>query len=237
MDWISSSKEIEQRYIINPHNWLYLPSKYMEYHQAEIGSWRAWIVIDKFYARTQDIFSWAHSDSLTTIQSFLSTISIDQAIKLRVRKILDPKNGTQRAEFTVKEKTNHPEFKIYQEHNIDIDPALAINLIRHIALEHKVTDEHSEHGVRKLRYNIPGPDGKIWDIDALQWLNAWLHIGEIEVNSVDTTIALPKWAVMRVNGIPEFRFLGTKELQKIPWSKLTQEDRKLYLKVIGSKMI
>ena len=93
-----------------------------------------------------------------TIQSFLSTISTDQAIKLRVRKILDPRNRTERAEFTVKEKTNHPEFKIYKEHNIDIDTSLAMNLIRHIAPEHKITDEHSEHGVRKLRYNIPGPD-------------------------------------------------------------------------------
>jgi hypothetical protein len=98
----------------------------------------------------------------------LSQISTDQSIKLRVRKILDPKNGTERAEFTIKEKTSHPEFKIYQEHNINIDTALADTLIKHIAPEHKITDEYSEHGVRKLRYNIPGPDGKIWDIDALQ---------------------------------------------------------------------
>lgn len=235
MDWISSSKEIEQRYIINPHNWLYLPQRYLEYHQAEIGSWKAWIVIDKFYSRTQDIFSTIHTDSLRTIQSLLSSISIDQSIKLRIRKILDPKNWTERAEFTVKEKTNHPEFKIYQEHNINIDTGLAINLIRHIALEHKITDGNSEHGVRKFRYNIPGPDGKIWDIDALQGLNAWLYVGEIEVNSLDTIIVPPKWAVMRVNGNPEFRFLGTKELQKIPWSKLSQETRKLYLRVVGWK--
>jgi hypothetical protein len=38
---------------------------------------------------------------------------------------------------------------------------------------------------------------------------------------------------MRVNGNPEFRFLGTKELQKMPWSKLSQETRKLYLRAIG----
>lgn len=235
MDWVSSSKEIEQRYIINPHNWLYLPQRYLEYHQAEIWSGKAWIVIGKFYTRTQDIFSDIHTDSLTTIQSLLSNISVDQAIKLRVRKILDPKNWTERAEFTVKEKTDHPEFKIYQEHNIKIDPNLANNLIEHIALEHKISDEHSEYGVRKLRYNIPGPDGKIWDIDALQGLNAWLYVGEIEVSSIDTTITLPKWAVMRVNGNPEFRFLGTKELQKMPWSKLSQETRKLYLRAIGWK--
>ena len=235
MDWISSSKEIEQRYIINPHNWLYLPQKYLEYHQAEIWSGKAWIVIEKFYTRTRDIFSTIHSDSLSTIRSLLSSISANQAIKLRVRKILDPKTWTERAELTVKEKTYHPEFKIYQEHNIDIGIGLAINLIQHIALEHKITDMNSEYGVRKLRYNVPGPDGKIWDIDALQWLNAWLYIWEIEVNSLDTTIALPKWAAMRVNGKPEFSFLGTKELQKTPWSNISPEIRKLYFKVIGWK--
>ncbi len=225
MNEITSGNEMEQRYIINPLLWLYLPKEHLEYHQAEIGSWKARNVIDKFYTRTHDIFSRIHTESLSIMQWLLWSIATEQQIKLRIRKIFDPKNWETRAEFTVKEKFDHPEFKIYKEHNINIDPNLAIALIEHIAPEHIITDNITEHGVRKLRYNILWPDGALWDVDALQGLNAWLYIWEIEVTSLETPIITPSWAVKKVNGDPNFKFLGTKDLQKIPWMMLSEEKR------------
>lgn len=233
MSEIASSDEIEQRYIINPHRWLYLPRIYLEYHQAEIWSGKAWKVIDKFYTRTADIFSIVHNDALSTIRWFLSTISVEQEIKLRIRRIFDPANWQTRAEFTVKEKTDNPKFKIYREHNIAIDPYLATALIEHITPKHRVTDAISESGVRKFRYNIAWPDGMLWDVDALQWLNAWIYIGEIEVPSIETQIILPTWAVKKANGDPNFKFLGTKDLQKTPWTMLSEEQRNKYIEALN----
>ncbi len=232
------SKEIEQRYIIDPFKWLYLPRKYLEYHQAELGSWLASEVIGTFKDKTRGLLLW---DELTTgrkIETLFSSIQKTQQIKLRIRRIFDPREFSLRAELTLKEKLpNKDNFKIYKEHNIPINPILGLGIIEHIAPWHEVTNHQKEHGVRKFRYNVGWPDEKIWDVDVLQWLNAWVHIGEIEVWTTKVKINVPPWAVKRVNWDPTFHFLWTKELQETPFSRLPAKIKAPYLQSLGFKII
>ncbi len=233
MSLVRSSQEIEQRYIVDPLRWLYLPREYQEFHQAEIGSWQADTVISTFNAQVNQILVNDSSGVRNQIEVLLATIDTTKQIKLRIRRIFDPKINLLHAEFTLKIKEKHSQFKIYQETNLPIDPILANTIIEHIAPRHTIDSNTFECWVRKFRYHVLGPDGKQWDVDILKWLNAWLHIGEIEVDSTKTVIVRPPWAVMQVNWKHVFRYLGTKELQKIPWSKLSDKKKEKYLQVLG----
>ena len=232
MSKVVSCDEIEQRFIIDPLLWLYLPRDFKIYHQAEIGSGDLWVVLDKFYTKARQVLEWKSNQSTRDIEDFLWKFDGINRIKLRIRNIFDPEKHTVAAQFTAKIRTDHPEFKIYQEHNLDIDPAVGLSLIQQIAPPHNTWAWNQEFWVRKLRYNIAGPDGMLWDVDVLQWLNAGIHIWEIEVPSIDTSFQLPTWAVKKVNGDPKYSFLGTKNLQKTPWALLSAEKRALYLSAI-----
>ncbi len=233
----SSSREIEQRYIIDPLRWLYLPREHLEYHQAELWSGPAKEVIEIFKQKTRGLLL---GDELTTgrmIESLFSSIRATQYIKLRIRRIFDPREVSLRAEFTLKEKfPSVNNFKIYEEHNIPIHAVLWLGLIEHIAPWHEIKNQKREHGVRKLRYNVAWPDGKMWDIDAHQSLSAGVHLGEIEVSTERTKVEIPPWAVKLVSGDSKFRFLGTKELQEVPFSQLSQKVKAPYLAALGFKI-
>ena len=228
-EWWTSGKEIEKRFIINPDKWLILPDNYLIYHQAEIGSGKAEKIIPIFREKTLSILS-DYRDTCRSLEEALCQIKAVQSVKIRTRRILDPKNKSLRAELTLKFKTKNPEFKIYDEYNLGIDPELSLRLIEHIAPGHQNDEWDTEYGVRKHRYNILGPDGKIWDLDKLQWLNKWLYIWEIELPSTDTPLILPHWAIHQVNGDNKLKFLGTKELQETPWEHLSQKEKNEYLK-------
>lgn len=225
-------REVEQRYAIDPSRWLYLPKTYTEYHQAEIGSGKASEVIREFLRNTEWLLSWPNIQYGDAIQWLFSQINPSQRIKLRIRRIFDPREYSLRAEFTLKEKLESWVFKVYNEHNIAIDAILALSLIEHIAPRLEFDGNPVEYWVRKFRYNVQGPDTKIWNIDVLQWYNSWLTLWEIEVTRKNTRIELPKYAVLQVNGKSEFRFLWTAELQKNPWQQLPADVRENYIRQI-----
>lgn len=226
------TKEIEQRYAIDPSRRLYLPRNYQEYHQAEIWSGKASEVIAKFLGNTQGLLLWANQRYRNEIEWLFSQIDPTQRIKLRIRRIFDPREFSLRAEFTLKEKLESEVFKVYNEHNIAIDAILALSLIEQIAPRLEFDGNPVEYWVRKFRYNILGPDTKKWDIDVLQWYNSWLTLWEIEVARKNTHIELPECAVLKVNGKPEFRFLWTAELQKTPWHQVPVDIRENYIRQV-----
>jgi CYTH domain-containing protein len=233
MELVPHTKEIEQRYVIDPSRWLYLPKRYLEYHQAEIGSWQITKVITEFRAQTAGLLTGYEAATGRMIESLFSQIATTEQIKLRIRRILDPIEHSLRAEFTLKKKfPSKNGFKLYEEYNLPIHPILWLSLIEHIAPRHVIPRHvtwiaQNEYGVRKFRYNIFSSDKKKWDIDIFQWKNAGLGLWEVEVGSIQAKVRTDAWAVKKVNGDPELKFLGTAELQKTPYDELPEKQRAL----------
>ena len=149
-----------------------------------------------------------------------------------MRHITDPFTGQSSAEVTIKERfPNQNGFKRSFEYPISISPALGLILIAQIAKSH-TTQVTPAQWILKNRYIVLWPDGKPWDVDALQWSNSPIHTGEIEVDDVFETFEIPAWAIKDITGLDEFKFLGTRELQEMPFSLWTQKERKLYFEVM-----
>ena len=49
----------------------------------------------------------------------------------------------------------------------------------------------------------------------------------MEVGSIQAKVRTEAWAVKKVNGDPELKFLGTAELQKTPYDELPEKQRAL----------
>ncbi len=226
--------EIEKRFIIDPTSWLALSERFKIFRQAQLWSGKAWVIIPDFYARIAEIFNNTESARFRAeADAKLSMINTKQGIKIRVRHILDPYENTVRAQVTIKEKLlNQNGYKRYVEYDIYIPASLALLLIEQIAQWHMVPTIPT-HGILKHRYIVAGPDGKLWDIDILQGSNTGVYLGEIEVGDTIESFENPSWAVKDITGLPQYKYLGTKELQEHPASIWTPKERKLYFEVIA----
>ncbi len=233
----SSSREIEQRYGVDENSWLYLPKTFLEYHQAEIASGKIEQVVKKFAGQANGVLQMGeYTEYRASIASLLSSVWPQQRIKIRIRRIFNPKKWSLHAEFTLKEKLLSLtwKFKVYQEHNIIIDPEFALKLIEHVAPWFLLPDGTFEYWVRKRRYIVKWPDGKRWDVDKLLWYNTGLSLAEIEVASEDEIIDLPSWAAVHINGNPMFKCFWTAELQKTPWLFLPRDIQDNYLQAVNA---
>jgi adenylate cyclase len=48
--------------------------------------------------------------------------------------------------------------------------------------------------IEKRRHIVPGPDGKIWEVDEFVFPHPGLILAEIELTTADEEFALPSWA-------------------------------------------
>lgn len=228
-------EEIEQRWAIDPWCWLALPYQYFRFHQAEIASWPAHEVMSEFKRRISKfwlgiVITWDHKEALKELKKIYQHIRHTQRVKLRVRSIIDPLTDKQTWQLTLKEKFESKKwFKRYKEHDIAISHSLAEDMIRRVS---------PSGGVRKNRYNIPWPDGKVWDVDQIlgndnyiDELDSQLMLWEIEVSSIDEHFEIPEWAIHQINGKREFKAFWTAQLQETPWSKMDPVIKSKYLEL------
>lgn len=75
--------------------------------------------------------------------------------------------------------------------------------------------------IEKTRYDIPGPDGHIWEVDEFHAENAGLMVAEIELSREDQTFAHPQWLGDEVTDDP--RYLNT-NLAERPFSIWEREE-------------
>lgn len=61
--------------------------------------------------------------------------------------------------------------------------------------------------IEKTRYDIPAPDGHIWEVDEFHAENAGLVVAEIELSHEEETFARPVWLGKEVTDDP--RYLNT----------------------------
>ena len=61
--------------------------------------------------------------------------------------------------------------------------------------------------IEKTRYDMPGPDGHIWEVDEFHAANAGLVVAEIELSREDQPFARPPWLGEEVTDDP--RYLNT----------------------------
>ena len=47
--------------------------------------------------------------------------------------------------------------------------------------------------IEKIRYRVPGPDGRIWEVDEFHGANEGLVVAEIELESEDEPFVKPDW--------------------------------------------
>ena len=66
--------------------------------------------------------------------------------------------------------------------------------------------------IEKTRYDIPGPDGHIWEVDEFHAENAGLVVAEIELSHEDQTFAHPQWLGKEVTDDP--RYLNTNLVER-----------------------
>ena len=53
--------------------------------------------------------------------------------------------------------------------------------------------------IEKTRYKIMAK-GKLWDVDEFHGENSGLWLAEVELQSEDESVTLPKWAIQKVTG-------------------------------------
>ena len=70
--------------------------------------------------------------------------------------------------------------------------------------------------IEKTRYLVKGPDALTWELDVFEGENQGLIIAEIEVESEDSTFAIPHWAGEEVSH--DSRYFNA-SLNKLPYSK------------------
>ena len=58
--------------------------------------------------------------------------------------------------------------------------------------------------VEKTRYNISGPDGRLWEVDEFHAENAGLVVAEIELSHEDEAFARPAWLGDEVTDDPRY---------------------------------
>ena len=66
--------------------------------------------------------------------------------------------------------------------------------------------------IEKTRYDIPAPDGHIWEVDEFDAENAGLVVAEIELSHEDQTFARPAWLGEEVTEDP--RYLNTNLVER-----------------------
>lgn len=66
--------------------------------------------------------------------------------------------------------------------------------------------------IEKTRYDIPGPDGHIWEVDEFHAENAGLVVAEIELSHEDEAFAHPQWLGEEVTDDP--RYLNTSLVER-----------------------
>lgn len=233
-------QEIEQRWAIDPRRWLILPNQFSRFHQAEIATGEAHVVMQDFRKRVSRfwfglVFTGEYREVIQELGQIYQWIHTAQKVKLRVRAIIDPFTDKQSWQLTLKEKLKSKNgFKRYREYDILISFWLAENLIKWVS---------PEWGVRKDRYNVAWPDGRLWDIDTMirntdfiRELKIPLTLWEIEVNSVCDEVVYPKWAIHQINGNKQFKCFWTAELQKTPWENIDISTRQAYLEILANKI-
>jgi adenylate cyclase len=82
--------------------------------------------------------------------------------------------------------------------------------------------------IAKTRYKLP-LDGLVWEIDAYEGDNAGLWSAEVELESEDTTVSLPRWLADEVT---EERRFNNRNLAQEPLS--TWPDRQRILSIVSS---
>jgi adenylate cyclase len=75
--------------------------------------------------------------------------------------------------------------------------------------------------IEKTRYDIPGPDGLIWEVDDFHAENAGLVVAEIELSHEDLAFARPDWLGEEVTDDP--RYLNT-SLAERPFTTWEREE-------------
>ncbi len=69
--------------------------------------------------------------------------------------------------------------------------------------------------IEKTRFLVAGPDGNTWELDVFEGDNQGLIVAEIELESEETTFALPDWAGEEVSH--DQRYFNA-NLNKAPYS-------------------
>ncbi len=75
--------------------------------------------------------------------------------------------------------------------------------------------------IEKTRYDIPGPDGHVWEVDEFHEENAGLVVAEIELSHEDQTFAHPQWLGEEVTDDPSY--LNTNLVER-PFTTWDRED-------------
>ena len=58
--------------------------------------------------------------------------------------------------------------------------------------------------IEKTRYNIPGPDGHLWEVDEFHAENRGLVVAELELSHEDEAFARPAWLGEEVTDDPRY---------------------------------
>lgn len=117
---------------------------------------------------------------IQVIQGYLS-IDPDKVIRVRI-------SGTQ-GYITIKGAG----FMVRPEYEYAIPKADAMVLIQNYCIGK----------VEKIRYYIEN-EGQMWEVDEFQGANAGLIVAEIELESSDNVVKLPKWITKEVTGDERF---------------------------------
>jgi CYTH domain-containing protein len=117
---------------------------------------------------------------IQVIQGYLS-IDPDKVIRVRI-------SGTQ-GYITIKGAG----FMVRPEYEYAIPKADAMVLIQN----------YCTGKVEKIRYYIEN-EGQMWEVDEFQGANAGLIVAEIELESCDNVVKLPKWITKEVTGDERF---------------------------------
>ena len=75
--------------------------------------------------------------------------------------------------------------------------------------------------IEKTRYDIPGPDGHLWEVDEFHGENAGLVVAEIELSHEEQEFARPPWLGKEVTDDP--RYLNTNLVER-PFSTWNREE-------------
>lgn len=92
-----------------------------------------------------------------------------------------------------------------------------------VAVIHELLAALSPPGrIEKVRYEIPGPDGRTWEVDVFSGTNAGLVLAEVEIEAEDAPVVLPDWVGREVT--TEGRYTNA-ALARHPWGGWAEEER------------
>lgn len=128
-------------------------------------------------------------------QGYLST-SADRSVRVRT--------AGDRGTLTVKGSKVGPRASEF-EYPVPLDDALQM-----------LTELCHRPLIEKTRYNIPGPDGHLWEVDEFGAGNRGLVVAEIELSHEDQEFARPAWLGEEVTDDP--RYLNSNLVER-PFTK------------------